>query len=71
MNAKYRVRFTEYKHQWGFSPDLHTITDEFYDSYEEALNRIKQFNMLSTIHTPNWYVIPSEPKLVDLDRNGK
>lgn len=71
MNAKYRVRFTEYKHQWGFGQDLRTITDEFYDSYEDAMNRIKNFHMKNNIQTPESYILASSPRLVDLDRDIK
>lgn len=68
MNAKYRVVFMEYERGWGSRFD----SEEFYDTYEEAEKRMREFNSKNNeISVPDWYMVAGEPELVDLDRIRK
>lgn len=65
MNAKYKVTFIEHERGWGSRFD----SEEFFDSYEEALDRVEKFNAKNNEkHIPDWYMTTSMPVLVDLDR---
>jgi len=63
MNCKYRVDFWEHERGWGRRIDF----QKFYDSKEDALNAIKEFNAQNTESTvPDWYMLAKGPYLVDL-----
>lgn len=64
MTLKYRVRYTEYERGWGSRPE--GFTD--FDTLLEAKTATDAFNALNTESSvPDWYMLASEPVLVDAD----
>ena len=64
MRSVYRVFLTEYERGWGSRPEGHSD----FDTFEKAKEYQTNFNKDNTGPVPDWYMIASEPRLVDLDR---
>jgi len=67
MTPKYRIYYTEYERGWGSRPDGH---DDF-NTFGEAVAAADAFNSKNTApRTPDWYMVASQPVLVDADITG-